>query len=312
MNDTTVELSIVIVNWNASDVLDGCLESIGANASCPHEIIVVDNASSDDSCEMVKARHPGVRLIANDMNMGFAAANNQGIRIATGRYVLLLNPDTLIVDTVLDDMIAIADEHTECGVVGCQVRETPEVIQQTCFRFPTPGRLFLREFGLARLCPSLFGGDIIAGWDRCSERDVDVISGMFMLVRSDRIAEIGLLDERFFIYTEEADWCYRFHKAGYACRFFPGSWILHLDGGSKSTRQVKPKMYVQKQKSQLQFMAKHHGRAGWFMAWAILLISMIFRVLIHAIPALFHQPSVYRLDRSIKSLRFLLSNQIPA
>lgn len=280
--DVCPKVSIVIVNWNTRDLLRGCLTSIQAQTAVPHELIVVDNASVDGSASMVAAEFPGVRLIANPVNRGFAGANNQGLAIARGRHLLLLNPDTIILDHAIDRTLAWLANHPDVGCVGCQVLEGPEVIQQTCFADPSPLNLLVTEAGLMRLAqfwPAL-GGSWYLDWDRRTEREVDVVSGMFMLVPRAVLEQVGPLDEAFFVYAEEADWCRRIRKAGWRCVFAPVARIVHLDGGSKSTSQIKSKMHVQLQKSHLIYARKHHGRAGYLAGKAIFVASAALRWLV--------------------------------
>ena len=273
-------VSIIIVNWNTGDLLRGCIGSVLAETQVPYEIIVIDNASFDGSVTMVASEFPQVRLIANSDNQGFAAANNQGLAIARGRYVLLLNPDTVVLDHAIDRVLSWLTARPEVGCVGCQVLEAPDVIQQTCFADPTPANLAITEFGLMRLARWLpvFGRPWYRGWDRCSERAVDVVSGMFMLVPRAVLEAVGPLDDAFFVYAEEADWCRRIRKAGYACVFAPVAQIVHLDGGGKSTVQIKSRMHVQMQKSHLIYARKHHGAVGYLVVKALFVASATLRV----------------------------------
>ena len=276
---TECAVSIVIVNWNTRDILFDCLQSIENQTTRPHEIIVVDNASSDGSADMVRQNFPKVKLIANSGNRGFAAANNQGLEIAIGEKLLLLNPDTIILDHAIDEMCAWLDAHEDVGCVGCQVFEDADTIQRTCFADPGPLNLALIEFGLYRLAPRhpLLGRPEYGDWNRDSERDVDVVSGMFMLVPRHVFETVGLLDEAFFVYSEEADWCRRIRDAGWRCVFAPEARILHLEGGSKSTAQIKSRMYVQKQKSKMIYTRKHYGWFGALCAKGVFLCSAILR-----------------------------------
>lgn len=274
-------VSVIVVNWNTRDILDDCLASIARETTLPHEVIVVDNASTDGSAEMVRTRHPNVRLIANDVNRGFAAANNQGLRIARGDKALLLNPDTIVLDGAIDRMVAWLDAHPDVGCVGCQVMEDETTIQRTGFSDPGPLNLALVEFGLHRLAPRhrFFGRSEYGDWDRRSERDVDVVSGMFMLVPRPVLDRVGLLDEAFFIYAEEADLCRRIRDAGWRCVFAPEARILHLDGGSKSTAQIRSRMYVQMQKSKMIYLRKHYGKGGALAGRSIFVVSSLLRLL---------------------------------
>ncbi|MGJ5620532.1 glycosyltransferase family 2 protein [Sulfitobacter sp. MF3-043] len=278
-------VSIVIVNWNTRNILRDCLDSIANQTTLPHEVIVVDNASTDGSTEMVRQEFPDVELIANTENRGFAAANNQGLKIATGDRLLLLNPDTIILDNAIDVMCAWLDAHPDVGCVGCQVFEDADTIQRTSFADPGPLNLALIEFGLYRMAPRnrLLGRPEYGDWDRNSERDVDVVSGMFMLVPRPVFEVVGLLDEAFFVYSEEADWCRRIRDAGWRCVFAPKARILHLEGGSKSTAQIKSRMYVQKQKSKTIYVRKHYGLTGEMATRAIFVSSALLRGLVFGV-----------------------------
>jgi len=270
---TECAISIVIVSWNTRDILRDCLESIANQTTLPHEVIVVDNASTDGSQDMIRQSFPDVKLIANTSNRGFAAANNQGLEIAAGDKLLLLNPDTIVLDHATDVMSRWLDAHPDVGCVGCQVFEDPETIQQTCFADPGPLSLAVIEFGLKRLFPWPEYGS----WDRKTQRDVDVVSGMFMMVPRNVFEKVGLLDDAFFIYSEEADWCRRIRNAGWRCVFAPEARILHLEGGSKSTAQIKSRMYVQKQKSKTIYARKHYGRSGELLTRSIFVTSALLR-----------------------------------
>ena len=277
-----VDLSIVIVNWNTRHVIVECLESVLANlGGLAAEIIVIDNASTDDSARVIVERFPQVRLIANIANRGFAAANNQGMHIARGRYVLLLNPDTVVLDDVFEKAIAYAQRHPDVGVVGCQVMESAETIQRTCFRFPSPLNTLMWVSGaLAWFPKSRIAGRAAYGpWTRLNEREVDVVSGMFMLVRRQAIEQVGLMDEAYFVFAEEADWCYRFRSAGWRCVFAPVGRIMHVDGGSKSTEQASVKMYVEIQKSLLLFHRKHLGWSRWVLSKFLFSTTMVTRLI---------------------------------
>jgi len=261
---TVCAVSVIIVNWNTRDILRDCLASIATETKVPHEVIVIDNASTDGSADMVAAEFPDIRVIANTDNKGFAGANNQGLAAARGAKVLLLNPDTIILDGAIDTMADWLDAHPDVGCVGCQVLEDADTIQRTCFAETGPLNLALVEFGFHRLGPrhSFWGRAEYGDWDRDTLRDVDVVSGMFMLTPRQVLETVGPLDDAFFIYSEEADWCRRIRDAGWRCVFAPVAQIVHLDGGSKSTAQIRSKMYVQMQKSKMIYLSKHHGRSG--------------------------------------------------
>lgn len=270
-----MDVSIIVVSWNTKELLCDCLGSILEQAGdVDYDIIVVDNASSDGSADMVRSRFPEATLIVEQTNRGYAAAINDGIRVAQGRYVLVLNSDTLICDGAIAKTVGYADRHPEAAVVGCQVRESPDKVQMTCLRFPSLLNLFLWASGLARVFKNnhFFGQEHMLWWQRDSEREVDVVSGMFMLVRREAIDEVGLMDDGYFMYYEDTDWCYRFAKAGWKMVFWPEAAILHIEGGSGSTKQQPPEMFVQQQKSLLRFFQEHHGVVAFFIARLFLLI----------------------------------------
>jgi GT2 family glycosyltransferase len=265
------EVSVIIVNWNTREFLRDCLHSVIQQTQRAHEIIVIDNGSTDASATMTESEFPGVRLIANNRNRGFAAANNQGIKLAAGRYILLLNPDTTVLDNAIDKMISWLEVHPNVGCAGCQVLENDSTIQKTCFGDPDLFNLFLVETRLHRVFE--ISRPEYAGWDRRSEKDVDVVSGMFMLIPSWVLGMVGTMDERFFVYAEEADLCRRIRKAGFRCVFTPVAQILHRDGGNKSTDQIKPQMHVQLQKSKLIYIKKHYGSFQEYLARMIFVLS---------------------------------------
>lgn len=306
-----VDVSIIIVNWNTRDLLRDCLESIYAQTqSISFETIVIDNASSDGSTEMIRQKFPQVIRIENQENRGFAAANNQGMQISKGRYVLLLNPDTIVLDGAIQKAVEYAESHPDAAVVGCQVWLNENEIQKTCFAFPSFQTALFRAIGLEKLFPKsvLFGREKMGWWDRTSDRDVDVVSGMFMLVGRAAIAQVGLMDEAYFVYAEETDWCYRFRKAGWRCVFTPSARIIHRDGGGKSTEQISVKMYVQQQKSLLIFYRKQRGWLSWVIARTVYIISAIIRYISFSILSVFKKNSAYsqKSAQSLAALKFHL------
>ncbi|WP_371170541.1 glycosyltransferase family 2 protein [Aliiroseovarius sp. 2305UL8-7] len=312
---TKVDVSVIIVNWNTCDLLRDCLQSIVDQTSASCEMIVVDNASADASAQMVRDEFPQAVLIANSENNGFAAANNQGLAVARGAHVLLLNPDTIILDGAIDKMLDWLGRHPDVGCVGCQVLEGPDVIQRTCFAEPGFLNLAIVDFGLMRLgdLVPLFARPWYTNWDRKSERDVDVVSGMFMLVPRHVLEKVGPLDDAFFVYSEEADWCYRIRQAGWRCVFSPEAQIIHLDGGSKSTSQIRSRMHVQMQKSHLIYARKHHGQAGFIGAKLINILSAMLRLTVFGAMRLFRSDpeTKAKVRLSLASLRYLILGKEP-
>lgn len=259
-NRQSIDISIVIVSWNTSDVLRNCLQSVYKQAgAASFEVTVIDNSSSDGSCEMLKREFPQVILIKNSENRGFAAANNQGMAVSKGRYVLLLNSDTIILDNAIAKTISFADTHPEAAVVGCKVLNPDRSLQPTCFMFPSIVNMLLSSSYLYKLFPRsrIFGRERMTWWDRGDVREVNVVTGCFMLVRRKAIDQVGMMDEQFFMYGEETDWCYRFKKAGWKVMFAPVGEIIHL--GGQSSHKVHAEMLVQLRLSILKFISKHHG-----------------------------------------------------
>jgi GT2 family glycosyltransferase len=269
------DLSVVVVNWNAGPLLRSCLESVrDESASVRLEVLVVDNASTDGSVGLIEALFPEVRLIANAENLGFAAANNQAVRQASGRYILLLNPDTRLQPGALRTMVEYMDEHRTVGVLACQLLNADGSVQISCSRFPTLGTVAMDCLGLSRLFPGtrLFAGLKMTYWDHSDERDVDQPSGACLLIRREVWNEIGSLDERFFMYFEEVDFCYRAKKAGWGIRFTPAAQVVHY--GGESTRQNLDVRIVSLRKSLLRFFRKHYP--GWRLA--VLRLLLLFEI----------------------------------
>jgi len=253
-----VNISIVIVNWNTKEILKNCLQSIYEQTKdIAFETIVIDNGSTDGSVEMIKGRFPEVVLIENDENRGFAAANNQGIAIAKGQYVLLLNSDTVILDNAIEKTFKFAEENPDSGVIGCRVLNSDKTLQPTCFMFPSLVNRVLFTGYFYKLFPKnkFFGRERMTWWNRNTQREVDVVTGCYMLVSRKAIEQVGVMDEIFFMYAEEIDWCYRFKQAGWKNLFTPDAEIIHL-GGASAIRH-KAERALLKDKSDILFMCKY-------------------------------------------------------
>lgn len=262
-----MDLSIVIINWNTRDMLRDCLQTVfDGLGALKAEVIVVDNASTDGSVGMIEAEFPQAVLIANAKNCGFAAANNQGFAIAKGRHVLLLNSDTLVLGETLPAMVAWMDAHPAAGVMGPRVLNRDGSMQVSATGFPTLGRLVAQTLGLTRL--SAFDGYRMERWDRRSERQVEVISGCCMLVRGAALQKVGPLDDAFFFYGEETDWCRRFAKAGWEVVFAPVGEIVHFGGGS--VRSLNHKRDVMLTEGTVRLHRKHGGLFAGLACYALL------------------------------------------
>lgn len=240
------DLSIIIVNWNAKQLLLNCLKSIYNNTNAiSYEIIIVDNNSKDNSCKGVREEFrdkSNLLLIENKENRGFAGANNQAIKIAKGRAVLLLNPDTLINGDVLAKTYECLIKDERLGVAGCKVLNTDGTLQLACRRMaPKPKDAVFKLFGLSKLFKNnnKFTRYNLINIPEDEFLDVDSVSGCFLMMKKEVINKIGLLDETFFMYGEEMDWCMRAKKAGYNVRYCPVGTIIHYKGESSKQLGVK-------------------------------------------------------------------------
>jgi hypothetical protein len=267
------------VNWNTKDILRGCLTSVYECAGAvDYEIIVVDNGSTDGSVDMVKNDFPAVILIENCENRGFAAANNQGIAVAKGRYVLLLNSDTIVLENCIAKTVRFVDTNPKAAVVGCRVLNPDHTLQPSCFMFPSILNLLLRCTYLYKIFPQnkFFGRENMTWWDASNVSEVDYIRGCFMLVRREAIERVGIMDERFFMYSEETDWCYRFKKSGWNVFFVPNADIIHFLG--ESSKQRKTDMMLQVWGSLLLFFKKNKSFLSYVAACFLIAVFLIIRV----------------------------------
>ncbi len=263
------QLSIIIINWNTRDLLFDCLQSLTGNLPADTEVIVVDNGSEDDSVTMLETSFPDVHLIANENNLGFAAANNQAMKIASGKYVLLLNSDTIIHGDVLQSCCQFMNEHSQVAVMGCKVLSEDGSLQISCSNYPDLLNLFLLLLGVTHFkALKVFDRYQMRHWDRRETREVDVISGCFMFTRREAIKEVGLLDDSFFFFAEEVDWCKRFRDAGWQVCFAPVGIITHLGGGSSGRLSFKRDLMLTN--GHIRLHRKYRGLIGAISCWVIL------------------------------------------
>ena len=256
-----LDVSIIIVNWNGKELLRKCLDHVvSTTQQVTYEVIVVDNASSDGSQAMVREAFPSVRLIENSDNCGFARANNQGIVVSQGRYVLLLNSDAFVQENTIDAMVAFMDEHPEGGMSGCKLLFEDGQLQPSCFAFPTIRSELYIALHLDKFFPRSreFGRYRMTYWDFNDVREVDVILGAFMLVRREAVDVVGLMDKSYFMYSEEFDWCFRFKASGWKILYNPEVDAIHLWGGS--SKQVPAQTLIRMYQSRIQFFRQHYGK----------------------------------------------------
>ncbi|PIR97414.1 MAG: glycosyl transferase family 2 [Candidatus Doudnabacteria bacterium CG10_big_fil_rev_8_21_14_0_10_41_10] len=230
-----MDLSIIIVNYNTKDLLKKCLKSVFASqASSTFEVLVSDNASRDGSIEMVKREFPQVRLIENKSNLGFSKANNVALRQAQGQYFLLLNSDTEVYPDTFNLSIKRMEQDENIGILGCKVKLPDGSLDKACRRrFPNPKNSFLRLFGLKKFSDYNIEGSID------QEQEVDAVMGAFLMIRKSVVQKVGYLDEDYFMYGEDLDWCWRVKKTGYEVIYFPEAEIVHYKYGSSQAIALK-------------------------------------------------------------------------
>jgi GT2 family glycosyltransferase len=243
----TYDLVVVIVNWNVKDLLRDCLESLrAAITGLVAKVVVVDNASSDGSAEMVQFLFPEVDLIRNETNVGFARANNQGLERHqnNSRFLLILNPDTVVSPECFHAMIEFMEQHSGAGIVGCKLIKADGTLDYACKRsYITPDVLLYKALGLDKRFPKnkRFGRYQLTFLDPDHIHEVDSVVGAFLMIRRECAEEIGLLDTSFFMYAEDIEWCYRAKRAGWSVFYVPTATVLHYKGqstGKCSTRMI--------------------------------------------------------------------------
>lgn len=275
-----MELSIIIVNWNIRDVLAQCLESVWEDVETlgtrNAETFVVDNASRDDTAQMVRERFPWVRLIENGENMGFAWANNQAIRQSSGRYVLLLNPDTKVKRGALGTLVRFMDEHPEAGAAGARLLNPDGTLQVSCHPAPTLRRELWRLFHLDAIYP--YAAYPVTDWDLETPRTVDVVQGACLILRRTVLDQAGLLDEEYFIYSEEVDLCRRVRQAGWPIYWVPQARVVHY--GGQSTQQVAGEMFLCLYQGKVLYFRKHYGRWAAQVYKIIVMVAALTRLLL--------------------------------
>lgn len=274
------DISIIIVNWNALIYLEKCLHSIYSQATdLKYEVIVVDNASTDGSRELVREKFPYAIIICNHTNLGFAKANNIGIMQSSGRYICLINSDVEVLKGCFENMKTYMEQHPEIGMLGPQILDLQGKMQRSCMGFPTLWNIFCRALAMDTLFPTvkIFGGHLLTYWPHNKVRNVDVLNGCFWMIKREALNQVGLLDEAFFIYGEDIDWCKRFWNAGWNVVYFPEAKAIHYGGASSSIAPIR--FYLELQKAYLQYWEKHYNRTEYIVFSFILVLQHIIRLL---------------------------------
>lgn len=273
-------VSVVIVTWNTRDLLVEALRSLYAETvDVSFEVIVVDNASEDGTSEAIRSRFPTVRLLELATNRGFTGGNNEGFELARGRYVLLLNSDTIVLPTTLGPLVRFLDEHPGAACAGARHLNADNSLQRSMDDVPAllPDALYYTE--LYRV-PAIrrWLAQHYAWWsDHDTEREAGWVNGACVMVRLDVINEIGGLDERLFIYGEELDWCYRMRQAGWTVHFVPSAEVIHLGGQAMDNAADRRAQLLME--GQLHFYREHHSRSTYAAFRGVLAITAILRLL---------------------------------
>jgi len=260
------DVSIVIVSWNAKNYLEECLTSLrSGNGELSVEIIVVDNASTDGTADLIRNQFPYVKLIENATNLGFARGNNIGIKLTTGKYICLINPDVNVLPDCLPKMYRFMEQSPTVGLLGPKMVALDGRALRSGMRFPTIWNTFLRASAADSF---LKGRAVQRSWlmndfhfDQI--RDMEVLNGWFWMARRQAVNQVGCLDERFFMYSEDIDWCKRFHLAGWRVVFYPDADAIHYGAGSSSNAPLR--FSIEKERANLQYWRKYHGHFSLLM-----------------------------------------------
>lgn len=274
-----MDLSIIIVNWNTREYLERCLASVGPEIKrlAPRnvEVVVVDNRSTDGSSDMVRRDFPSVRLIESEKNLGFAGGNNMALQSSVGEHLLLLNPDTEVFPGAIEGLLKYLEAHPRTGAVGPALLNPDGTLQASAYPAPTLGRELWRLLHLDRL--RRISSYPLLMWRGEDSQQVDVIQGACLMTRREVLTQVGMLDEGFFMYTEEVDLCLRIRQAGWNIVWLPSLEVVHH--GGQSTRQVPSDMFLQLYRSKIRYFRKHQGASGALRYKAVLLLAIAARLL---------------------------------
>jgi len=268
-SDAAIDVSVILVSYNTEHLLPKAISNLNAAAEgLTLQTIIIDNASRDDSVSLIKRDYPDYELIENQINVGFGRANNQALPLIKGRYVLLLNTDAFVSSDTLQKTVAYMDEHHECGLLGVRLEGRDGELQPSCRYFPTPINKFLGRTGLNKLFPWVCLMDDM-DWDHSSVRECDWVPGCYLLIRKEVIDQVGLFDDRYFLYSEEVDLCFTAKKAGWQVHYYSDTTVVHLGGESaKSDGEISEggrQIQELQVESELLYFRKNHGMATVFL-----------------------------------------------
>jgi GT2 family glycosyltransferase len=270
----TPKLSIIIITYNSEQVIEKCIESIYNSEKRENlfEIVLIDNNSSDNTVKIIeKFRKSNLKVFYNNKNLGFAKACNQGIRISKEDIILLLNPDTIIQDQAITKSLNFLCSQKSVGIVGCRINYPNGKMQYSCRKFPTLSGLFSMAFGLDIFFPKnkFLGQFKLTNFAYNTIKEVDVVSGAFFLIKGEVINDIGLLDENYFMYTEEMDFCFRAKRSDWKICFFSEAEIEHQEGHAAYSEKIDHIMFLQQHKSRRLFLKKHYPKWKTPIFWLI-------------------------------------------
>ena len=306
-----IDLSIIIVSWNTKDLLVACLDSLSVQKSIYNiEVIVVDNASTDGSVEIVNEFYCHVNLIKNNTNMGFGMANNIGIKHSSGRYICLINSDVRVLPGCLDSLVNYMDQDKSIGIIGPKTLSPDMSLQDTCRKLPNLWNNICEFLYLNRLFPksNILSGEHMMFFDHMTIRGVQGLAGCFLMIRKDALKQIGLFDERFFIYFEETDLCKRFLDKHYKILFFPHATIIHHHGASSSKDPLR--FSAEQIKSRIKYWKKHHSIfAVTFLLFILLMhysLRLIGLCILYFLAPSMRSQTVQQLSQTNKYLKYIL------
>jgi GT2 family glycosyltransferase len=312
MDPTATEpmLSVIIVTWNGKRYALECLQSLFAQPlDTSAEIIVVDNASSDGTPEAIRTLFPKVHLVENDKNLGFARANNIGLAASRGRYVCLVNSDVVIPRGCLESMLGYLQASPDIGVLGPKMLTPDGEVGFSVMRLPTVWNTFCCALGLHAIFPrsAWFGGFMMNGYPYDAVDDVEVLTGWFWMIPRVALEMVGGLDEQFFMYGEDIDWCCRFLKAGWRVVFYPGAQALHY--GAASSASAPTRFYIEMRRANLQYFRKHAGRlrtSGYRLAtWVHELVRVVGYSIVYCVNSCRRPEAAFKVGMSLSCIRWL-------
>jgi hypothetical protein len=270
-------LTTILVNYNTARLLPKAVDALRlATGGLANQIVIVDNASRDDSASVMKSAFAGSRLLFNDTNVGFGRANNQALPFLEGKYVLLLNTDAFVSSDTIEKTLAYMEAQPRAGIVGVKLVGRDGSLQPSCRYFPSPWNIFLSRTGLGRLFPWVRMMDDME-WDHATPRACDWVPGCYYMVRREVIDSVGLFDPRYFLYYEEIDHCLAAKRAGWEVHFIPDSTVVHIGGESAKSEgeitQSGRQLEALQIESELLYFRKNHGLPAALLDAALLMLA---------------------------------------